>query len=907
VSGDDPTAAGVRAHSPASAPIARVARYVLLDRLGEGGMGVVWSAYDPELDRRIAVKLIRGEADAEARQRFVREARAMAQLHHPSIVAIHDVGTSDEHAYIAMELVRGVTLRDWLRDASRGWRSVLATFLQAGDGIAMAHRAGVVHRDFKPANVMVAEDGRAVVLDFGLARAPTSAGDEGGAPIEAGAWASVDITHTAGVVGTPAYMAPEQIAGAAFDGRADQFSFCVAAYEALFGVAPFPRDSLPAMVGAMARNTVATPTTTQRVPTRIRKALLRGLLYDPVARWPDMDALLAELRRDRGRASLIAVGGALAIGVIAFAATRQGPTDPCAAKDAEVAALWTADRRAQVDRVAQQIERDGSTVAELDAYVARLRGAVAQSCAASRDAAVDPVAQGRVGVCLDAAQSELDGLLHVLTAEGTAATDALAAAAWSLPDPTACTAVADEDATTDAVVAADVRQLALAESWLVAGDPDRADEVLAPLLDASELRSPGWRSRVLRIAGKLALARADLDRGRAMLEQAAGLALEGGDDLSFVRSSIDLAHQIGVRAGDFERGEVWLDLGMAAARRLGGGPLLQAALLETRGTLRQLDRDFEGSVLAHSAALAITLAAVGPDHRLTGEVIGELSITLLMDSRHEIALPLLIEARRILEAARGPTHESVLRVRTNTLTALTNLARLDEAEREANALLLLLDAPAGSEPLSLASALTGLAEVAEARDQVALAIPLYERVRVVCERHGARLRAAAVRAHLASLYSQVGRHADAEVAITTGRSEALAAGLAPDHSYLAEFDMYAADIATAAGDHARAHALLDALAESTSRSPENQLTLRLRVARLALKEGKPGDHAAFLREGIEHPLFRWDDRVEALLLIADLERLAGREAAAAEAITQARREVGDRDAPKLLREIEERR
>ena len=831
VLGDEPTAASMHARRSASASaVARVARYVLLDRLGEGGMGVVWSAYDPELDRRIAVKLIRGEADDAARQRFIREARAMAQLHHPAIVAIHDVGTTGEHAYIAMELVRGVTLRDWLKDDTRSWRTVLATFVRAGEGVAVAHRAGVVHRDFKPANVMVAEDGRAVVLDFGLARAPTSGAEEAEPDAaDPNSWASIDVTRTAGVVGTPAYMAPEQIAGAAFDGRADQFAFCVAAYEALFGVAPFSRDSLASMVGAMAAGNIAAPVSTQRVPSRIRRALGRGLAYDPGSRWPDMDALLAELRRDRGRTSLAVGGGAVAIAaVVSWTATRPEPVDPCAPKDAEVAQVWTAERRAQVERVAAKTEVDGSTVAELDAYVGRLRGAVAQSCAASSDPASDATAQGRVGVCLDAARSELDGLLEVLTNEGAAATDALTGALWLLPDPSACIELADAEHGGGVVAAQAVRQLAEAESWLAAGNVARADELLAPLLADAEGAGPAWRSRVLRISGKLEIDRGNLDVGVATLTRAAALAIEGGDDLSFVRCAVDLAQHIGLRGGDFARGEHWIDLAMATARRLGGGPGLQARLLEARGSLRQIARDFDGSVLSLTAALAITMAMLGPEHRRTGEVLADLATTHLMDARHESALPLMMEARRILEATLGPHNVEVMRVRTNTLTILTNLGRYADAERDARELVSLLDAPDSTNPAALATALTGLAEVA----------------------HG---------------------------------------------------------IAIAAGDLARARAILDATAEPASHHVEVTLNHKLRSARLALAERKPGNHAVIVREFIEYPKTTWHQRVDALLLVADLERLAGDQAAVTSALDRARRDIGERDAPRLLREIEQRR
>ena len=188
---------------------AQVGRYVVLARLGQGGMGVVYVAYDPELDRKVALKLIAGEAAALAEDRLQREARAMAQLAHPNVVTVHDVGTLAGRLWIAMEFVDGVTLSDWIRERRRGWREVLAMYLAAGEGLVAAHRAGIVHRDFKPDNVMVGADGRARVMDFGLARAGTPT-IEVAAPVSAGPASLGAVTHVGAVLGTPRYMAPEQ-------------------------------------------------------------------------------------------------------------------------------------------------------------------------------------------------------------------------------------------------------------------------------------------------------------------------------------------------------------------------------------------------------------------------------------------------------------------------------------------------------------------------------------------------------------------------------------------------------------------------------------------------------------------------------------------------------------------------
>ncbi|MCA9693542.1 MAG: serine/threonine protein kinase, partial [Myxococcales bacterium] len=206
-------------------------RYLILARLGEGGMGLVYAAHDPELDRKVAIKLLRGDpTDSGARDRLLREAQAMARLSHPNVITVHDVGTARGHVFVAMEYVEGGTLGTWLEEQERGWRAVLDVFLAAGRGLAAAHEAGLVHRDFKPDNVLLERDGRVRVADFGLARyglgaAPTHPPAPAEAPTDmtrTGVSLNTKLTITGATVGTPAYMAPEQLGGVDVDARADQ-------------------------------------------------------------------------------------------------------------------------------------------------------------------------------------------------------------------------------------------------------------------------------------------------------------------------------------------------------------------------------------------------------------------------------------------------------------------------------------------------------------------------------------------------------------------------------------------------------------------------------------------------------------------------------------------------------------
>jgi DNA-binding CsgD family transcriptional regulator/predicted Ser/Thr protein kinase len=286
-----------------------VGRYQLLRLVGIGGMGMVYAARDPQLDREVAIKLLRADIDPQAdnlRERLQREAQAMARLSHPNVIAVYDVGLHCEHVFIAMELVQGRTLRQWL-DEPRSWRDVLRVLTSAGRGLAAAHAVGIVHRDFKPDNVMIGRDGSVRVLDFGLARAvadePRSFGEAA-----SGALAS-SLSGSAGLLGTPAFMAPEQFLGLPALPQTDQFSFCVVLYRALYGEAPFPGESIESIAESVIKGRVRSPAKSSRVPTRVRDTILRGLATDPAQRWPSMEALLDALSSDTAQAPRRSSGG----------------------------------------------------------------------------------------------------------------------------------------------------------------------------------------------------------------------------------------------------------------------------------------------------------------------------------------------------------------------------------------------------------------------------------------------------------------------------------------------------------------------------------------------------------------------------------------------------------------------
>jgi serine/threonine protein kinase/formylglycine-generating enzyme required for sulfatase activity len=385
----------IEAREPDLAIGARIGRYVILERVGNGAMGVVYGAYDPELDRKIALKLLRGVgagAAPLARARMMREAKAMARLSHPNVAAVHDVGEYEERIFLATEFLSGGTVRSWLDGKTRSWREIVAVFTAAGHGLAAAHAAGLVHRDFKPDNVLLDKEGRARVVDFGLARNAEAAEAESKSPSvidlagtrEGGSESSdafppprfdpnlptgVDLsqsdkldklTRTGALMGTPAYMAPEQFLGESTDERTDQFAFCVALYEALYGQRPFEGDTLLALSTSVTGGLFRPLPKERDVPAWIRRAVLRGLRLRREERYPSMTALIAALDDDpaiKGRRRLIAAG---LVGV--------------ALASVLVARQFVAHRRAEVERrVTAEIATASARVREARETAAKVR------------------------------------------------------------------------------------------------------------------------------------------------------------------------------------------------------------------------------------------------------------------------------------------------------------------------------------------------------------------------------------------------------------------------------------------------------------------------------------------------------------------------------------------------------
>jgi tetratricopeptide (TPR) repeat protein len=463
----------------------RLGRYTILEVMGIGGMGVVYAAHDGDLDRKVAIKLLRASSDAElARARLLREARAMARLRHPNVITVYEAGAIDERVFVAMELVEGVTAGEWLDapEPGRHWREVLEVFLAAGRGLAAAHAAGLVHRDFKPGNVLLDRGGRVVVTDFGLARQTDAAAGAAGEPAAGAAGAAGEpaagaageedsaragadfdsasgsggsdhtLTRTGAVLGTPAYMAPEQHRGSQADARSDQFSFCVALYEGLYGQRPFRGHSPATLHAAIVQGRIAEPPRGARgkqVPQRLRRILLRGLRAEPDERFPSMPALLGALERVARPwpRALLAAGAAVLVSVGVLLAALGMRTGAPAALDCTVSldGAWdqgvAAAVRAVLARSPEGSEAFAALTARLDAGRAAWLDARAQICESERNDPDPWTFHRRMGCLLDY-REQLAALTELLRAADTQAMGFAVSAAGELPDPAHCAQLA---------------------------------------------------------------------------------------------------------------------------------------------------------------------------------------------------------------------------------------------------------------------------------------------------------------------------------------------------------------------------------------------------------------------------------------------------------------------------------
>lgn len=500
----------------AHAPGTVIGRYVVVKQIARGGMGAVMLAYDTTLARNVALKFVLTSiASPEARERMLREAQAMARLSHPNVVGIYDVGVHAGDVFLAMEYVDGVTLRDWLKEP-RSRREVLSVMKQAGRGLAAAHKADIVHRDFKPQNVIVARDGRVCVLDFGIARGvATSKGSPAASP-PAGPPSGAErppllehtITQEGSLLGTPGYAAPEVMFGMDADQRADIFSFSATLWKALYGTLPFPSE-LYAYASAISSEEPVPPPPS-RAPRWLHEIVLKGLERDPVARFASMEEVLAALDANpwKKRTIVLAcalVGASAAVAALGWGHHAAAVAAACRAEGDAVATSWNATSReaarqamlAEPDPFVQ--ERTDRTIDRLDDYARAWSAEQTGSCVATRvDKTQSEVAHQRRTECLLEGRMQLDIVAQTLASGDHGAHRQSLATVNALPAPRLCTA-------------------AEAEKTLVSlpAEPAARERALAA-------RREVLQSEVLRVTGGLAEA-------QQLAEHAITVARESGD------------------------------------------------------------------------------------------------------------------------------------------------------------------------------------------------------------------------------------------------------------------------------------------------------------------------------------------------------------------------------------------
>ncbi len=701
------------AASPGAAPPATIGRYLVLGQLGAGAMGVVHTAYDPELDRKVAIKLLRGRASPEASARLVREAQAMAKLSHPNVVPVYDVGESEGAVFVAMDLVEGTDLRAWLRAQPRAWREVVDVFIDAGRGLAAAHAVGLIHRDFKPDNVLIGQvpgsgARRVQVADFGLAklgeeRLAARVDDEslGTSTLEA------TLTVNAELIGTPAYMAPEQFLTRHADTRSDQFAYCVALWEALYGERPFSGATVQRLRANVMQNRRREPASRRAAPRWLQRVCNRGLAMNPDERYPSMDALLAELeRRRRARPWLTVALAGTTLTALGLAALRSPPSTEardCVAEARERVGLWSDDARASIREAFSASERayaDDSLRAlesRLDRYVSDWRLMYAEACEATRvrDTQSERALELRAS-CLEENRRQLSAQLELFKAADADVVRRAVDIVERLPSVERCAELTrlraararPEDPEQRAQLDALELELSRARALLGARKHARALELLTPLRErAAEL---DFAPLVLDI--RLELARAqygsgDKQRGRETLERALWDALEESHDAPLFEAMKDLSFQVGYDALKPEQGRLWIRHAEALLEReLRAGATLtpareasrRAALAHNRGLIELSAGNLEDARALLEEALQLNAAAT-PEDPDNASMIGGLASVHLRGGRYEDASQLFETAVATVERAKGLHHPDLLGPLNNLALALERQARYSEA------------------------------------------------------------------------------------------------------------------------------------------------------------------------------------------------------------------------------------
>jgi tetratricopeptide (TPR) repeat protein len=737
----------------------RVGRYVVVERIGRGGMGLVYSARDPDLDRVIALKVLRTdtrEPAAAVQQRMLREARALARLSHPNIVRIFDVGVVDEstgpRVWLAMELVDGGTLSEWLARSRRDVAAILAVFVAAGDALAAAHAAGIVHRDFKPGNVLVGKDGAPRVVDFGLALAHGESVDDTSTlgPGSSMANADLRVTTTGMIVGTPAYMAPEQHLGSGADALSDQFAFAVALWEALYGARPFAGERREDLARTVVGCVLPKPPAASEVPPHVHAALVHALQRESAQRFRDMGAFvraLAPRRRSAARTLLASAG--IVIGLGGLAAWLDDREPACAGGEAHMAGVWdeprseavaaaflASDRKHATDSWARVRER---LDAHRDAWVAMHR----EVCESSHADAATGAEDGRQieraldlrMACLERKRDELRALADVLQSADGDVVDRALGSALRLSPIDRC---ADADALVDGVLPPDpaivgevVRMraaLADAKALSDAGRYERAHAIIGEVEPAA--RALGYaplHAEALHRLGVVEVALGRPEDGARAHEDAALAAQANRHDELDVDAATALVYVLGFTLARRDEALAWGEHASAVLERIGDDPVRRAVLLGHLGLVYERAGDYPAAVEHDERALATWHDLAGEDLPDAARVKNSLGNVVFRQGDVARARELWTSAHATFVATLGADHPDIALPLNNLATSDLHLGNDEEAERRLLEVVAIWERALGPDHLRLATPLNNLAVIERDREDYAAADALERR------------------------------------------------------------------------------------------------------------------------------------------------------------------------------------
>jgi tetratricopeptide (TPR) repeat protein/predicted Ser/Thr protein kinase len=725
-------------------------RFTILETIGAGGMGVVMAAYDPQLDRKVAIKVLRSQQKAA---RLLREARAMAQLSHPNVITVYDAGTIEDRVYIAMEFVDGLTLRRWLALRSHSVDEILDVMIKAGRGLAAGHAAGLVHRDFKPDNVLVGKDGRVRVIDFGLARAIDIQDEDGEVRPSTPSLALSNDTTVGSLSGTPRYMAPEQHGGTDIDARADQFAFCVALYEALYGRVPFEVQTYMELVAAVTAGKVKVPDK-PALPKPVVDAVLRGLIAKPEQRFPSMDALLAQLEPPKAKKTrMIAVvggGAALAAAAVTFAALRYGTgstaaSSPCAGGDERITSAWSRDARTKVraSLVASGRSHAAATADrvehELDRYASDWRARRVDVCEATKvrhersDVAFD------LGMrCLGERAEEVRSLAALLGDKpDVQLADRAVAAVERLPPVSPCAAI--EPGMLPAPGQVDELRRASAEvrAYYDTGNYARAVEKTKELL--ARARTIGYvpfEAEVELQLGQALQGAGQSAEAETALRDAVKLAALAKDDTTIARAWTLLVGVVGFQLAHYEEGIALAPVAEAAITRAEGGMAMTADLAYYVGSTHVQKGVYDLARDAYEQALALRIKLYGEDHPDVAQVHNGLGAALLRKGDLAGAAEHFKKAIAIREKVLGATHPDVALPLGNLAAVEQAQGHIDAATRDLERALKILEEVYGPDHPQVALTVHNLGEFARDRKDCTAAVAYYTRALTIFEKLG---------------------------------------------------------------------------------------------------------------------------------------------------------------------------